>query len=177
MKKILYYDCFAGISGDMNLGALVDLGVDPKYLEKELGKLNVDGFRLEVERDIRKGISGTKVNVVIDNPENEKHRHLRHIEELINNSALSERIKSKSLAIFDLVAVAEAKVHNISKEKVHFHEVGALDSIADIVGAAICQEFLEVDEIHTLHRCSWEEDLLNAPMGPCRYLLLPLLRL
>lgn len=131
----------------MNLGALVDLGVDPEYLKEELQKLHLDGFRLEVRRDIRKGISGTKVNVVIDNPENEKHRHLHHIEDLINNSALSERIKSKSLAIFDLVAEAEAKVHNISKEQVHFHEVGALDSIADIVGAAICQEFLEIDEI------------------------------
>lgn len=147
MKRILYYDCFAGISGDMNLGALVDLGVDAEHLEKELAKLNIEGFRLEVKSDMRKGISGTKVTVVVDHPENEKHRHLSHIEALINNSSLSERIKQKSLAIFDLVAEAEAKVHNISKEQVHFHEVGALDSIADIVGAAICQEYLEVDEI------------------------------
>ncbi len=149
MKKILFYDCFAGISGDMNLGALVDLGVDAKFLEQELGKLNIEGFRLDVKPDMRKGISGTKVTVVIENQENEKHRHLRHIEELINNSTLSDRIKEKALAIFNLVAEAEAKVHNISKEKVHFHEVGALDSIADIVGAAICQEALEVDEIHS----------------------------
>lgn len=148
MKRILYYDCFAGISGDMNLGALVDLGVDADHLEKELAKLNIEGFRLEVKPDMRKGISGTKVTVVVENQENEKHRHLRHIEELINKSSLSEAIKEKSLAIFDLIAVAEAKVHNISKEKVHFHEVGALDSIADIVGAAICQEYLKVDEIH-----------------------------
>lgn len=147
MKRILYYDCFAGISGDMNLGALVDLGVDAAHLEKELAKLNIEGFRLEVKPDMRKGISGTKVTVVVDHPENEKHRHLSHIEALINNSSLSEVIKQKSLAIFDLVAEAEAKVHNISKEQVHFHEVGALDSIADIVGAAICQEYLEVDEI------------------------------
>ncbi len=147
MKRILYYDCFAGISGDMNLGALVDLGVDAGQLEKELGKLNIEGFRLEVKSDMRKGISGTKVTVVVDHPENEKHRHLSHIEELINGSSLSDSIKAKSLAIFDLVAEAEAKVHNISKEQVHFHEVGALDSIADIVGAAICQEYLEVDEI------------------------------
>ncbi|TFH22374.1 MAG: nickel pincer cofactor biosynthesis protein LarC [Bacteroidia bacterium] len=149
MKRILYYDCFAGISGDMNLGALVDLGVDAAYLEKELGKLNIEGFHLEVEPDMRKGISGTKVTVVVENPENEKHRHLSHIEDLINKSSLSDRIKKKSLAIFMQVAEAEAKVHNISKEKVHFHEVGALDSIADIVGAAICQEYLEVDEIHS----------------------------
>jgi uncharacterized protein (TIGR00299 family) protein len=149
VKRIIYYDCFAGISGDMNLGALVDLGVDAAYLEAELGKLNIEGFRLEVERDKRKGISGTKVTVVVENPENEKHRHLSHIEDLINKSSLSEAVKLKSLAIFMQVAVAEAKVHNISKEEVHFHEVGALDSIADIVGAAICQEHLEVDEIHS----------------------------
>jgi uncharacterized protein (TIGR00299 family) protein len=147
MKRILYYDCFAGISGDMNLGALVDLGVDASYLEKELALLNIEGFRLEVEPDMRKGISGTRVSVVVDHPENEKHRHLRHIEALINNSSLSTPIKEKSLAIFKQVAVAEAKVHNIDIEKVHFHEVGALDSIADIVGAAICQEYLQVDEI------------------------------
>ncbi len=148
MKKILYYDCFAGISGDMNLGALVDLGVPVEHLEKELSKLNIEGFRLELESDMRKGISGTKITVVIENPENEKHRHLRHIEELVNNSTLSDPIKEKSLAIFMKVAEAEAKVHNIDIQKVHFHEVGALDSIADIVGAAICQEYLEVDEIH-----------------------------
>lgn len=147
MKKILYYDCFAGISGDMNLGALVDLGVDSGHLEKQLGKLNIEGFRLDVVSDMRKGISGTKVTVVIENPENEKHRHLRHIEELINSSTLSDSIKSRSLDIFNRVAEAEAKVHNIDIQKVHFHEVGALDSIADIVGAAICQEYLEVDEI------------------------------
>ncbi len=149
VKRILYYDCFAGISGDMNLGALVDLGVDPEHLKKELAKLKIEGFSLDVRRDIRKGISGTKVTVVIKNPDNEKHRHLRHIEEIINGSALSDSIKSKSLAIFNRIAEAEAKIHDISKEKVHFHEVGALDSIADIVGAAICQESLEVDEIHS----------------------------
>jgi pyridinium-3,5-bisthiocarboxylic acid mononucleotide nickel chelatase len=147
MKKILYYDCFAGISGDMNLGALVDLGVPASHLEKELAKLNIAGFRLEVVPEKRKGISGTKVTVVIENPENEKHRHLCHIEELVNNSSLTDSVKIKALAIFMKVAEAEAKVHNIDIQKVHFHEVGALDSIADIVGAAICQEYLEVDEI------------------------------
>jgi len=146
-KKILYYDCFAGISGDMNLGALVDLGVDAGHLKSELEKMNIEGFRLEVKPDMRKGISGTKVTVVIENPENEKHRHLSHIETLISKSTLPDRVKEKSLAIFMQVAEAEAKVHNIPIEKVHFHEVGALDSIADIVGAAICQEYLKVDEI------------------------------
>jgi len=134
--RILYYDCFAGISGDMNLGAMIDLGVDPDYLKTELQKLNIEGFHLEIQKDIRRGVSGTKATVVIENPENEKHRHLRHVEELVNQSNLSPEVKTMSLKIFDLIAVAEGKVHNISKERVHFHEVGALDSIADIVGAA-----------------------------------------
>ena len=131
----------------MNLGALVDLGVDPEYLRTELQKLNIKGFHLEILRDARKGISGTKANVIIENQENEKHRHLHHIEELINKSSLSDKVKTKSLEIFDLIAVAEAKIHNTSKQHVHFHEVGALDSIADIVGAAICLEYLNVDKV------------------------------
>ena len=145
--RILYYDCFAGISGDMNLGALIDLGVDPDFLIIELQRLNISGFHLDIQKDIRRGISGTKATVIIENQESEKHRHLRHVEELINQSSLSEDVKSLSLKIFDLIAVAEGKVHNISKERVHFHEVGALDSIADIVGAAICLNYLKVDKV------------------------------
>ncbi|MFC2129634.1 nickel pincer cofactor biosynthesis protein LarC [Bacteroidota bacterium] len=145
--RILYYDCFAGISGDMNLGALLDLGVDSQHLKSELEKLDIDGFHLDIKPDQRRGISGTKADVVIENQENEKHRHMWHIEELINKSALSDTIKTNSLKIFDLIAEAEARVHNISKEEVHFHEVGALDSIADIVGAAICIDYLKVDKI------------------------------
>lgn len=147
MQRILYYDCFAGISGDMNLGALIHLGVDAEYLKNELKKLNIEGFSLEVKEDKRRGISGIKADVVIHNPENEKHRHLHHIESLINDSGLSERVKSTALKIFSQVAVAEAKVHDIPVQKVHFHEVGALDSIADIVGAAICIDYLKVDKI------------------------------
>ncbi|MEI6678443.1 MAG: nickel pincer cofactor biosynthesis protein LarC [Mariniphaga sp.] len=145
--RILYYDCFAGISGDMNLGAMVDLGVDADFLKGELEKLNIEGFHLEISKDIRRGISGTKATVVIENPDNEKHRHLRHVEELINQSSLSENVKRMSIKIFDLIAEAEAKVHRISKQYVHFHEVGALDSIADIVGAAICLDHLKVDKV------------------------------
>ncbi|WP_339737228.1 nickel pincer cofactor biosynthesis protein LarC [uncultured Sunxiuqinia sp.] len=145
--KILYYDCFAGISGDMNLGALIDLGVDANYLTTELEKLNIEGFHLEIRTDQRRGITGTKAEVVIENQENEKHRHLRHVEEIVNNSSLPEQVKINALKIFDLIAVAEAKVHNISKQAVHFHEVGALDSIADIVGAAICLDYLNVDKV------------------------------
>lgn len=147
--RILYYDCFAGISGDMNLGALIDLGVDAGYLTTEMEKLHVAGFHLNVKKDLRRGISGTKADVVIENQENEKHRHLRHIEEIINGSTLSQRVKALSLKIFNEVAEAEGKVHQIPKEHVHFHEVGALDSIADIVGAAICLDFLNVDKVYS----------------------------
>lgn len=145
--RILYYDCFAGISGDMNLGAMIDLGVDADYLESELQKLNIEGFHLEITKDLRRGISGTKATVIVENPDNEKHRHLRHVEEIIYNSTLSETVKSNSMKIFKLIAFAEAKVHQIEVERVHFHEVGALDSIADIVGAAICLDFLKVDRV------------------------------
>lgn len=145
--KILYYDCFAGISGDMNLGALIDLGVDPEYLTSELNKLNIDGFHLEVEPDKRRGISGTKATVIIENQDNEKHRHLRHVEEIVNGSTLSNSVKETSLDIFRRIAEAEAKVHGIEIQKVHFHEVGALDSIADIVGAAICLDHLKIDKV------------------------------
>jgi pyridinium-3,5-bisthiocarboxylic acid mononucleotide nickel chelatase len=147
MQRILYYDCFAGISGDMNLGALIHLGVDQDYLKTELKKLNIDGFSLEIKEDKRRGISGIKAEVIINNPENEKHRHLHHIESLINNSELPDNVKETSLRIFGLIAKAEAKIHNIPIQKVHFHEVGALDSIADIVGAAICLDFLKVDKV------------------------------
>ena len=147
MQRILYYDCFAGISGDMNLGALIHLGVDPDYLRTELKKLNIEGFSLEIKDDKRRGISGIKADVVIHNPENEKHRHLHHIESLINDSDLSGKVKKTALNIFNRVAFAEAKVHDIPVQKVHFHEVGALDSIADIVGAAICLDYLKVDKV------------------------------
>jgi uncharacterized protein (TIGR00299 family) protein len=147
LKKILYYDCFAGISGDMNLGALIDLGVDPEYLRKELAKLNIKGFHLAITRERRKGIGGTKATVVILNQDNEKHRHLQDIEAIINGSELSQKVKDGSLKIFNLIAAAEASVHQIDVQKVHFHEVGALDSIVDIVGAAICLDFLNVDEV------------------------------
>lgn len=131
----------------MNLGALIDLGVDPDYLKTELEKLNIAGFHLDVRQDKRRGISGTKADVVIENQENEKHRHLRHIEEIIRSSTLSEKVKILSLKIFNEVAEAEAKVHQIPVEHVHFHEVGALDSIADIVGAAVCLDYLNVDKV------------------------------
>lgn len=145
--KILVYDCFSGISGDMNLGAMIDLGVDKDFLISELGKLNLKGWELIAEKDQRHGIQGTKVTVRQTHIE-QGHRHLSDIEKIINSSSLDNKTKDLSLRIFMKVATAEAKVHGIQVEKVHFHEVGAIDSIIDIVGAAICYNNLDVDAVH-----------------------------
>ncbi len=178
--KILYYDCFCGISGDMNLGALIDLGVDEKYLINELSKLNLDDeYEINIMKGSKMGISGIKVDVIIKNHHHEQdhkhehhshhehehhhnhnhqhshnhdhnhhhHRGLKEIEEIIKSSDLSEKVKKLSLDMFMEVAKAEAKVHGKSLYEVHFHEVGAIDSIIDIVGAAICIDYLNVDKI------------------------------
>ena len=145
--RILYYDCFSGISGDMNLGAMIDLGVDKDFLIGELNKLNVKGWELIAEKDQRHGIFGTKVTVRQTQHEH-IHRHLSDIELIINNSTLDEKTKELSRKIFMKVALAEASVHKIPVGKVHFHEVGAIDSIIDIVGAAICFNALSVDVVH-----------------------------
>jgi pyridinium-3,5-bisthiocarboxylic acid mononucleotide nickel chelatase len=145
--KIISYDCFSGISGDMNLGAMIDLGIEKDYLISQLNKLNLKGWDLIVRKDQRHGIQGTKVTVRQTKHEH-AHRHLSDIERIINNSDLDDRTKELSLRIFMKIAVAEAKVHGISIDQVHFHEVGAIDSIIDIVGAAICFIALNVDGVH-----------------------------
>lgn len=145
--RILYYDCFCGISGDMNLGALLDLGVDGHYLKNELSKLSLDGeFEMTARKDARKGIAGTKVEIAVrggDHP----HRKLKDIEEIIGASGLSERVKRKSLEMFERIARAEAKIHDQPVDEVHFHEVGAVDSLVDITGAAIALDYLRVDKV------------------------------
>ena len=162
--KILYYDCFAGISGDMNLGAMIDLGVETDFLKKQLAKLPVHGYDISVERDMRKGISGTRVQVIIDDHHQHMHDHdhdhhhnhghdhhhhnsYREIRQMIAASSLDDQVKDLSLSIFSKVAEAEARVHNKPVDEVHFHEVGAIDSIVDIVGAAICINRLAPDII------------------------------
>lgn len=173
--KILYYDCFSGISGDMNLGALLDLGIDEKYLIEELSKLNLSGYEIKVSNGSRKGIEGTKVDVMLQEHchEDEHHhdhshdgnegkhihehksnnhshhdqRNLEDIQKIIEGSELSLKVKQLSMKIFMKVAQAEAKVHGKPLYEIHFHEVGAVDSIVDIVGAAICLIYLNVDKV------------------------------
>jgi len=144
--KLLFYDCFSGISGDMNLGAMIDLGIDQTYLVDELNKLNLKGWELVVEKAQRHGITGTKVTVKQTRHEH-IHRHLSDIEKIINESALDLKTKALSRKIFRVVAEAEAEVHGVSPDEIHFHEVGAVDSIIDIVGAAICFNKLNVEAV------------------------------
>jgi pyridinium-3,5-bisthiocarboxylic acid mononucleotide nickel chelatase len=193
-KKILYFDCFSGISGDMAIAALLDLGIDQDAFLAELKKLNIDEFEVEIKPGLKKGISGTDFTVHLkdeththdhsheeahhphddhahnhDHPHHDHHPHglhhhvhaqqpekphdhahsrnLHDIYQVIDKSELSDSVKEMSKKIFMEVAVAEAKIHAKTIDEVHFHEVGAVDSIVDIIGAAICIEMLKVDEI------------------------------
>jgi uncharacterized protein (TIGR00299 family) protein len=141
--KTLYFDCFAGASGDMILGALVAAGVDAVELRNQLSLLNVDGFALEFETVNKSGLSANyaRVHTVHEH----KHRHLSHIRKIIDDSKLPESVKRRAILIFTKLAEAEAKVHNEPVEHVHFHEVGALDAIVDVVGAAICFDLLGIE--------------------------------
>ncbi|MBE3021814.1 MULTISPECIES: nickel pincer cofactor biosynthesis protein LarC [Campylobacter] len=144
----LYYDASCGISGDMNIAALLDLGVSFDHLKSELDKLGLnDEYELEFKSVKKRGISASKFNVLL-----KKHTHERSfksIKELIESSNLNQNVKEISIKIFKTIAIAEAKVHGVSMNTVHFHEIGATDSIVDIVGAAICFDALNVDKIYS----------------------------
>ena len=141
--KTLYFDCFAGASGDMILGAMVGAGVEPNFLREQLSLLPVDGFKINFETVNRSGLSATYARV--ETAHEHKHRHLSDIQKIIEGSTLSDAVKQRAVQIFTRLAEAEARVHNEPVDHVHFHEVGALDAIVDVVGAAICFEALQID--------------------------------
>ena len=141
--KTLYFDCFAGASGNMILGGLIALGVDKNELVQRLRSFYPIEFSIDIETVDRSGISATHASVNV--PDEKGHRHLSDIDRIINNSNLDSRVKSRSLAIFARLASAEAKVHGIAVEKVHFHEVGAMDAIIDVVGSCIGFEMLGIE--------------------------------
>lgn len=146
--KIAFLDCFSGISGDMSLAALVDAGADRNYIEEELRKIRIEPFSLEWKRVNKKGVSALKMDVLLDpNTPPTHHRHYSEIVKLINTSGFNNRVVALSLAIFEKIAIAEAKIHDIPIEKVHFHEVGAIDSIVDVIGVALALDSLEVEKI------------------------------
>lgn len=147
--KIAYFDTIAGISGDMTLGACVSAGVPFDVLNSELRRLNISGFELEASHIERSGIVATKISVIISEHEHQHHRHLSDIEAIIEESTLNKTVKERSKKIFHEIAVAEAKVHHSTVDKIHFHEVGALDSIVDIVGTCICLDLLGVEQVYS----------------------------
>jgi uncharacterized protein (TIGR00299 family) protein len=145
--RTLYFDCFAGISGDMTLGALVAAGADERALKERLALLDLEGYEIEFETVDRSGISATRAVVNVTKDE-KPHRHLRDVLAIIDGSQLGDSVKERASKIFTRLADAEARVHNVAVERVHFHEVGAVDAIVDVVGACIGFELLGVERFY-----------------------------
>jgi len=154
--QCLYFDCFSGISGDMTLAALIDLGVPAQHLRSELAKLPLGSFRLEIRAAMRHAIAGKSLRVITPKVKHGRHHHsdghhhhrnLSDIEKIIRAGRLGANVTARSLAVFKRLAEAEAAVHRTKIEEVHFHEVGAIDSIIDIVGTMIALEFLDVQDV------------------------------
>jgi uncharacterized protein (TIGR00299 family) protein len=145
--KIAYFDAFSGASGDMILGALVDAGLELSALERSLSSLGVDGYRLEAKKESRLGIAATRLEVHLEGGHDHAHRHLSHIRRIIEGATLPGRAAERALAVFTRLAEAEAHVHGSTVEKVHFHEVGAVDAIVDIVGAAVALELMGIERV------------------------------
>jgi hypothetical protein len=167
--KLLYLDCFAGISGDMFLGALLDLAVSEDKLRSELAKLKLSGYTISTRRVVKQNISATKFDCIeapsllrpppkgkqrrsgskheYEHEQEHSHRGYTEIAQMITSSGLSESVKRRALSVFKRLGEAEAKIHGVPLEKIHFHEIGAIDSIVDIVGGCIAVEMLGVDEI------------------------------
>lgn len=146
MARVLYFDCFSGISGDMTLGALCDVGLDVGELRAMLNGLAVPGWQIEARAEMRSWLSGTQMYV--EAPEQTTHRHLHDVTQIISQAQLPERVKRDAVAMFTTLAEAEAKVHGVTPNDVHFHEVGALDAIVDIVGVAAGLYLLGIDKVY-----------------------------
>src|SRR3972149_1187506 len=143
--RILYFDCPTGISGDIFVASLIDLGVSVEKIKKELKKLKLSGYEITVTRENRGAVNGIRFKV--RSSETHPHRTFKDIKNLIERSELGKDVKELSIRIFSNLAKAEGKVHGISPLKVMFHEVGAIDSIVDIVGASIALRELGVSEV------------------------------
>ena len=146
--KVAYFDCFSGISGDMIIGALVDLGLDVHYLKNELKKLNLKNYKIEAKKVVKNGIKSTKFKIIEKNKHSNEERNLKEINKIIDNSKLDNEIKSIIKKIFLKIATAEAKIHNKPIDKIHFHEIGAIDTIIDVAGAVIGFKKLGIERIY-----------------------------
>jgi uncharacterized protein (TIGR00299 family) protein len=146
--KIAFFDCFAGASGDMILGALMDAGLGLKQLKGQLAKLHLTHYDVQLKKVLKKGLGGSQAVVTIDKDHHlQPRRHLSHIREIIENSEVSESAKHKSIKIFTRLAEAEAKVHRTRIENIHFHEIGAMDAVIDVVGAVAGLELLNIEAV------------------------------
>ena len=143
---LAYFDCFSGIAGDMILGAFIDLGMDENFFKKEIKKLNLTGYKIDVKKVKKNNIVASDVYIKVN--EKQPHRTLKDINDLIDASDLDNDVKNLSKKIFYNLAKAESKIHNVSIEKIHFHEVGAVDSIIDIVGSAIAKNYFGIKEVY-----------------------------
>jgi hypothetical protein len=148
--NIAYFDCFSGAAGDMIVGALLDAGAAFEELRKQLSALNLPGFTLKAGKVRKQGFAATKFDVLVDPAAPKPHRHLHHIEKIIHDSQLADPVKDRAIAIFRRLGEAEARAHGTEIEKVHLHEVGAIDAIVDVVSSVICLDLLGIDEV----RCS-----------------------
>jgi uncharacterized protein (TIGR00299 family) protein len=147
--RVAYFDCFAGASGDMILGALLDAGLDMDLLKEELAKLHLTHYEVRAEKVVKRGIGGTQAVIEVDEGHhNHHHRHLHHIQEIIEKSDVEASVKKRSLEIFTRLAQAEAKIHNTSIANIHFHEVGAMDAIIDVVGAVTGINAMGIERIY-----------------------------
>jgi hypothetical protein len=146
VNKALFLDLFSGASGDMLLGALLDVGLPLEELRTELGKMDLSGYELEAERQVRHGFSGTKLQVR-DVAQAHPARHLPDVRRMVQESALSNRVKETSVAVFERLARVEAGIHGVSVDQVHFHEIGAVDSLVDVVGFVAGLERLLVEQV------------------------------
>ena len=149
--KTVYFDCFCGASGDMIVGALLDCGANFEAIKRSLATLKVQGFAVRAEKVNKKGIMATQFHVDVDPSEKQPHRHLRHCVEIINDGDLPKPVKAAACETFRRIAVAEAAVHGTTIEKVHFHEVGAIDSIVDIVAAHLALHQLGIERVLASH--------------------------
>lgn len=145
--KIAYFDCFSGVSGDMTLAALLACGADESAFRDRLSALNVPGYELRVRRVTREGIRATDVDVHLIEAEQGHGRHLADIAAILDSSPLPPRVRQNALAVFTRLADAEAKIHGTTREQIHFHEVGAVDAIVDIVGSCLLLDMLGVERV------------------------------
>ncbi|RKY84041.1 nickel pincer cofactor biosynthesis protein LarC [candidate division KSB1 bacterium] len=145
--KIAYFDCFSGASGDMILGCLIDLGVDEQFIEKKVKETGIDNFRLKKYIVNKNILEATKVDVIVK--KYDKPRNIKDIQQLVNKGSFSERSRDSILKIFRRIAESESRVHGIPVEKVHFHEVGAVDSVVDVIGAVIGFEYLGIEKFYS----------------------------